>query len=81
MRKTSFLSAELRISVTCLAFMASGFSHSTFFLASAKSRQALSRKRVEGHGEVVADLPRAADPPAGCHVGPRLTVVHIHVTN
>lgn len=29
------------------------------------------RKRLEAHGEVMADLPGGADPPPGCHVGDR----------
>ena len=41
MKKTSFFLAEARICLASLAFMASGFSHSTFFLAFIKSRQVL----------------------------------------
>lgn len=41
MKKTSFFLAEARICLTSLVFMASGFSHSTFFLAFIKSRQVL----------------------------------------
>lgn len=31
----------------------------------------LGRKRLEAHGEVMADLAGGADPPPGCHVGDR----------